>query len=555
MHYPYNGFVDSTKGDATISPINALGPDVGMGQRVRLSENDVQQLRLLYQCSSGVRDADDVGITNLCSVDCKCWEYALGECSSDDICMGDLICGDTPSNYQEIRNAKYRVDELPYYPYATGTFSCDVYCHTACCDAFRFPSAIVKCPETCGSEPPVLTLETLPTKMCIQNDGSGPTTKTGSTVISSTTTTTTTTKSSVTTAATTVATTAATMTTTKATTTTTTTTSNNADWYMNWRIDGGRCVQDCIGSAPCIDRRRESWEIPYPSVQSCCDTVKSWKPFEACAYLPISPAPTNKPTPQPSRNPTKAPQPTNPPTSNPTSMPSHKPTPAPSHNPTPAPTSGPTQKPTPAPTAKPTPGPTSAPSQKPSPGLTAAPSQKPTPVPTHKPTPDPSSPPSHKPTPAPIAPTRNPTRMPTSVPTRQPTRRPTKQPTKNPTQKPVSSGNNGWYPDMVSNTNKCLNDGNPPSWLSYSYTSQSSCCTSHFNWAYNDCMGVEPQASNKWYVDWTRGKCVKECKTSEGGSCGGMVPGSWIVLHPTADMCCAAHMSYVQPVSLCIYGG
>merc|ERR1712174_25679 len=42
-----------------------------------------------------------------------------------------------------------------------------------------------------------------------------------------------------------------------------------------------------------------------------------------------------------------------------------------------------------------------------------------------------------------------------------------------------------WYPGGST----CLNDGNRPSWQQNKYMDQSICCTSHFSWAFKDCMG------------------------------------------------------------------
>merc|ERR1719287_410220 len=67
-----------------------------MGQRVGMSPSDIQQLRLLYQCSTGSRTLGELTPDNLCSPECKCWELALGSCDSDDDCLGDLLCGTPP---------------------------------------------------------------------------------------------------------------------------------------------------------------------------------------------------------------------------------------------------------------------------------------------------------------------------------------------------------------------------------------------------------------------------------------------------------------------------
>ena len=64
----------------------------------------------------------------------------MGECESDDECMGGLVCGDTPTS---LPVPEYR-DQLPLYPHTSGIIQCDEYCHSMCC---QFPDNIVACPE------------------------------------------------------------------------------------------------------------------------------------------------------------------------------------------------------------------------------------------------------------------------------------------------------------------------------------------------------------------------------------------------------------------------
>lgn len=64
----------------------------------------------------------------------------MGECESDDECMGGLVCGDTPTS---LPVPEYR-DRLPLYPHTSGIIQCDEYCHSMCC---QFPDNIVACPE------------------------------------------------------------------------------------------------------------------------------------------------------------------------------------------------------------------------------------------------------------------------------------------------------------------------------------------------------------------------------------------------------------------------
>jgi len=116
-------------------------------------------------------------------------------------------------------------------------------------------------------------------------------------------------------------------------------------------------------------------------------------------------------------------------------------------------------------------------------------------------------------------------------------------PTTQPTNQPTAPLDIRWYPGEVS---ECKNDGRAPSWQNNKYTSQATCCTSHFSWAYNTCMGIKDTGSQRWYIEWGMSKCVQDCEKSMGGSCGGLKPGSWILTHSSASACCTAHMSYAS---------
>ncbi|KAL3769663.1 hypothetical protein ACHAWO_009489 [Cyclotella atomus] len=135
-----------------------------------------------------------------------------------------------------------------------------------------------------------------------------------------------------------------------------------------------------------------------------------------------------------------------------------------------------------------------------------------------------------------------------SAPTNHPTfRSPTQKPSSRPTAKP-SNGDTRWYPG----TSKCLSDGKAPSWQSNLYASQTTCCINHFNWDYNNCLGIKQQPTYKWYANWIMNRCVQDCDSSEGGSCGGIVGGSYVITHNSAEACCSAHMSYMS-ISQCKY--
>ena len=219
MHYPPNAFSKDPYNSVynTLVPKVPLQPGEVMGQRVGLSEHDINQIRLMNQCSTGVRSGS-IGINELCTSECKCWEYA-GECSSDDECMGDLVCADTPDDYYPSQ-ADAATDSLPpaEVTWDVTTIDCDRFCHQECC---QFPNNEAQCTLTCSSQTSRrrLNVDQIPSRMCLSSD---PDTN----ELTSTTTTTTTTQ------ATTTATTQATTT----TTTTTTANNNNAPWYIDWSI-------------------------------------------------------------------------------------------------------------------------------------------------------------------------------------------------------------------------------------------------------------------------------------------------------------------------------
>lgn len=41
-------------------------------------------------------------------------------------------------------------------------------------------------------------------------------------------------------------------------------------FYINWDIGGGKCVQNCVGDAPCSDRYATQWETKFSDVRACC---------------------------------------------------------------------------------------------------------------------------------------------------------------------------------------------------------------------------------------------------------------------------------------------
>mmetsp|Transcript_5331 Transcript_5331/g.12100 ORF Transcript_5331/g.12100 Transcript_5331/m.12100 type:complete len:842 (+) Transcript_5331:114-2639(+) len=531
MHYPPVAF-STDRSVQTIIPVEPLENWETMGQRAQLSKHDVEQLRLLYQCASGPRDGG-IAMEDLCSTDCPCWEHAIGECTSDDECMGDLICGETP---QELPTTEY-VDLLPVYTQTGGQFSCNDYCHANCCG---YANAIIRCRETCDSAPPVEEPEEVPERMCVLGDGGSGSGGTSATTVATTVATTTS-------AETTTTTTSTASTTSSTSTTTTSSTPNSPPWYVDWTID--KCVQYCVGPAPCGGFGEP--DNYYLTVQACCSGPLHYKQFQDCHLIP---RPTSSPTMDPLAVTTES--------KSPSSFPSQ------STLPSEAPV---TEIPTYFPTRTPSIEPTAAPSHSPTMQPTKSPSQSPTKQPSNSPV---------------IATTTTTAATTTTSETVSSSgdwyidsginkcvrdcvgEKPCRPRRKSPWQEGHATvrkccrtmsyvrfkdcsyedsmalragtlSERKWYPGNT----KCLNDGNAPAWQHSKYSSQSTCCSSHFNWDRNNCMGITPAPSHKWYISWAVGKCVKDCEEREGGSCGGLVPGSWISKHDSAHACCDEHMS------------
>eukprot|EP00956_Cyclotella_meneghiniana_P035737 scaffold117683_cov46-Cyclotella_meneghiniana.AAC.7 len=229
MHYPWNAYAINSNMPTMVNT-TLMNKWETIGQRVKLSDRDTNQLRLLYQCKSGPRDGSSITVDNLCSEDCPCWEYAMGECESDNECMGKLVCGDTPAS---LPVPEYR-DRFPIYPHTSDN--------------------IVACPETCNTAPPNDIPDIIPTKMCIQPEDVTTTTTVATSVTGATRGTTTTTTASTT------------------TTTTTTTTTAPSKWYIDWSIS--KCVKDCVGPAPCGGFGQ--YVAFHDSVEKCCSAHLYW---------------------------------------------------------------------------------------------------------------------------------------------------------------------------------------------------------------------------------------------------------------------------------------
>lgn len=85
MHYGPKDH-SSNGEDTIVAPSGAP-----FGQALKASDNDIRQLQLLYQCSTGPRTKADSEAAP-CSSECKCWEDMQGCGSDSDSCQGSLVC-------------------------------------------------------------------------------------------------------------------------------------------------------------------------------------------------------------------------------------------------------------------------------------------------------------------------------------------------------------------------------------------------------------------------------------------------------------------------------
>jgi hypothetical protein len=76
---------------------------------------------------------------------------------------------------------------------------------------------------------------------------------------------------------------------------------------------------------------------------------------------------------------------------------------------------------------------------------------------------------------------------------------------------------------------------NPSMWM---FDNLEDCCDTNYPWDLATCLGASAAAgSDKWFVDYSLNKCVKECVGDE--PCGGLVDGSWVDLFESQSECCS----------------
>jgi len=111
-----------------------------------------------------------------------------------------------------------------------------------------------------------------------------------------------------------------------------------------------------------------------------------------------------------------------------------------------------------------------------------------------------------------------------------------------------------FYPDWEGQTKVCWeNTSASPAPLTltdaYFYKTLDECCEMHFSWNEDNCKrggssAATATGTDKWYVKWSDGTCLKDCAVG-GTDCGGFA-GYYESnnLHDTKAKCCSTHLSY-----------
>jgi hypothetical protein len=111
-----------------------------------------------------------------------------------------------------------------------------------------------------------------------------------------------------------------------------------------------------------------------------------------------------------------------------------------------------------------------------------------------------------------------------------------------------SAGTGKYFPDWEGENVGCRVDNgstlapeymhNSGHWL---YDTLDTCCEKHYGYNLSGCKGqstVDYTGSEKWYIEWSTGKCVQDCTTQSGTKCGGLAD-SWNLKYDTQEKCCA----------------
>ncbi|KAL7538162.1 hypothetical protein ACHAXR_008330 [Thalassiosira sp. AJA248-18] len=114
---------------------------------------------------------------------------------------------------------------------------------------------------------------------------------------------------------------------------------------------------------------------------------------------------------------------------------------------------------------------------------------------------------------------------------------------------PLNRPSARWYPSWASGDSTCLNDGNQSLEivnLGLVYSSLDSCCTQHYSWVYEACMGEggEPVGhTNKYFSDYGSGSCLQDCPPGPD-RCATVPPP--VNLYDSIESCCSIGQQWVD---------
>jgi hypothetical protein len=115
-----------------------------------------------------------------------------------------------------------------------------------------------------------------------------------------------------------------------------------------------------------------------------------------------------------------------------------------------------------------------------------------------------------------------------------------------------ASSTGKYYPDWSRGNDSCsVDDASTPApeymrvskvWFS---DSLEQCCDSYYGYNKVGCMGTSATGSEKYYVDWSTHKCMKDCPLGSGTDCGGLSDRDWADEEfPDKKSCCLKYVDY-----------
>lgn len=101
-----------------------------------------------------------------------------------------------------------------------------------------------------------------------------------------------------------------------------------------------------------------------------------------------------------------------------------------------------------------------------------------------------------------------------------------------------------WYPDWEGENKGCKRDGNEPLYMienptTYMFSSKSDCCNEHYTWNLPECMGSST-SGRKYYPDWSGDDTCK----ADGDAPKYMLLNPTLWLYSTLSECCSENYSW-----------